>query len=150
MIITYTVKAGDSLSSIAEEFLGDLLRFDEIANLNNIANPNLISVGQVLKIDTGVPAPEAPAYLSTGVMASTQDFSVTSLVPGLNLPTVSAQPVIKTVTQASTTATTPRPATQVLPIIAKNNFYEDYKYFIWFGGVAALAFVLMNIKFSRN
>lgn len=47
---SYTVKSGDTLSAIALRFLGRASRYPEIADLNNISNPNLIRVGQVLKI----------------------------------------------------------------------------------------------------
>lgn len=43
----YTVKSGDTLSTIAEDY-GTTA--DAIAKLNNIKNPDLISVGQVLNI----------------------------------------------------------------------------------------------------
>lgn len=45
--ITYTVKAGDTLSSIAIKYG---TTYKELARKNNISNPNLIYVGQVLKI----------------------------------------------------------------------------------------------------
>ena len=55
---TYTVRAGDSLSSIARQFGTSYLA---IASANGIANPNLIFVGQVLSINGGtVPAPTQP------------------------------------------------------------------------------------------
>lgn len=44
---TYTVKAGDTLSSIAKRYN---TTYQEIARKNNIKNPNYIRVGQVLKI----------------------------------------------------------------------------------------------------
>lgn len=44
---TYTVASGDTLGAIATKFGTSV---NEIAKLNNIANINLISVGQVLKI----------------------------------------------------------------------------------------------------
>lgn len=47
--ITYTVKAGDTLSEIAMKYG---TTYQELARINNIANPNLIHVGQVLKINT--------------------------------------------------------------------------------------------------
>ena len=49
---TYVVKAGDSLSKIAKEVLGDARRWPEIfeANKDQIKDPNLIRVGQELKI----------------------------------------------------------------------------------------------------
>jgi LysM repeat protein len=59
---TYTVKRGDTLSAIA-------LRYGvstwSLANLNGIANPSLIYVGQVLRIPGGAspssPAPSSPS-----------------------------------------------------------------------------------------
>lgn len=45
---TYTVKAGESLSLIAKAQLGDINKWKEIQDLNNIPNPHLISTGQVL------------------------------------------------------------------------------------------------------
>jgi nucleoid-associated protein YgaU len=49
---TYVVQAGDSLSKIAKELLGDAGRWPEIHELNKdqIADPNVIRVGQELKI----------------------------------------------------------------------------------------------------
>lgn len=45
---TYTVKSGDTLSSIASKFG---TTYQELAQLNRIADPNKIYVGQVLKIN---------------------------------------------------------------------------------------------------
>jgi lysozyme len=45
---TYTVKAGDTLSGIASKYG---TTYQELAKINNIENPNLIHVGQVLKIN---------------------------------------------------------------------------------------------------
>lgn len=52
---TYIVKKGDTLWSIAKKLLGDGAKCWNLAKLNNIKNPNLIYVGQVLKIED-VPA----------------------------------------------------------------------------------------------
>jgi hypothetical protein len=48
----YVVKSGDSLSKIAKENLGDANRWPEIFELNKdkIKNPNLIHLGQELKM----------------------------------------------------------------------------------------------------
>ena len=46
---TYTVVAGDTLSGIASRYG---TTYQELARINNIANPNLIYVGQVIKIPT--------------------------------------------------------------------------------------------------
>ncbi|MFI7341497.1 peptidoglycan DD-metalloendopeptidase family protein [Streptomyces sp. NPDC050085] len=47
---SYTVRSGDTLSGIALSKLGNAGRYGEIAKLNGIANPNLIQVGQKLKL----------------------------------------------------------------------------------------------------
>src|SRR6185369_7419880 len=49
---TYTVKAGDTLSKIAKERLGDANAYMEIFNANKglLTDPNKIKPGQVLKI----------------------------------------------------------------------------------------------------
>jgi nucleoid-associated protein YgaU len=48
----YTVKSGDTLSRLAKEHLGDAKRYTEIFNLNKdvLTNPDLINVGQKLKL----------------------------------------------------------------------------------------------------
>lgn len=47
---TYTVKPGDTLYSIAKTQYGDGSKYTLIAQNNNILNPNLIQVGQVLQL----------------------------------------------------------------------------------------------------
>jgi nucleoid-associated protein YgaU len=49
---TYVVKSGDSLSKIAQQFYGDAKRWPEIfeANKDKIKDPNVINVGQELRI----------------------------------------------------------------------------------------------------
>ena len=49
---TYTVQAGDSLSKIAKELLGDANAYPKIfaANRDQLSNPDEIKPGQVLKI----------------------------------------------------------------------------------------------------
>ncbi len=47
---TYTVKRGDTLAKVAQALLGSYKRSIDIARLNNIRDPNRISVGQKLKI----------------------------------------------------------------------------------------------------
>ena len=62
-MISYTVKAGDTLALIARQYLGNSLRYPELARFNNIANPNVIYIGQTINI------PEA---------ADLQEISVTA------------------------------------------------------------------------
>lgn len=44
---TYTVQSGDTLSAIAKKFK---TTYQELARINGISNPNIISVGQVLRL----------------------------------------------------------------------------------------------------
>jgi LysM repeat protein len=67
---TYTVQYGDSLSGIAKRFGVDTR---ELARINNIVNPNLIHVGQVLQI----PVSGAP----TAVPSATPAPSATTIPP---------------------------------------------------------------------
>lgn len=50
---TYTVRSGDTLSSIAAKFGTS---YQALAGLNGIANPNLIYVGQVLRVNSSASA----------------------------------------------------------------------------------------------
>jgi len=49
-VVTYTVKAGDTLSAIAARFA---VTVEELVKANNIENPGLIRVGQILIIPAG-------------------------------------------------------------------------------------------------
>jgi LysM repeat protein len=46
----YTVHSGDNLSKIAKRFYGSANKYTSIAQANGIANPDLIKVGQELKL----------------------------------------------------------------------------------------------------
>lgn len=47
---THTVKNGETLWAICKKELNDGAKYREIAKLNNISNPNLIKIGQVIKL----------------------------------------------------------------------------------------------------
>jgi nucleoid-associated protein YgaU len=49
---THKVENGDTLSNIALTHLGKIERWNEIQSLNNIPNPHLISIGQILIMPT--------------------------------------------------------------------------------------------------
>ena len=53
---THTVKAGDTLSKIAKQYLGDANAYMDIFNANKdqLKDPDKIQPGQVLKIPQGV------------------------------------------------------------------------------------------------
>lgn len=56
---SYTVKSGDTLSGIAARF-GTTVA--ELARINNIADPDIIYVGQVIKINGGAPTATSQYY----------------------------------------------------------------------------------------
>lgn len=61
---TYKVKSGDTLSGIASKYG---TTYQELAKINNIENPNLIHVGQVLKINgTETPTQEVTYTVKKG------------------------------------------------------------------------------------
>ena len=57
----YTVQRDDTLSKIAQAYLGDRFRFYILAKYNDIANPSKLGAGQVIKIPGKAPATPAAA-----------------------------------------------------------------------------------------
>ncbi len=57
----YTVQRDESLSKLAQQYLGDRLRFYILAKYNDIANPSRLAAGQVIKIPGKAPPPGAAA-----------------------------------------------------------------------------------------
>jgi tetratricopeptide (TPR) repeat protein len=55
----YTVQRDDSLSKLAQQYLGDRFRFYILAKYNDIANPSRLAAGEVIKIP-GKPQPAPP------------------------------------------------------------------------------------------
>ena len=53
----YTVQRDDSLSKLAQQFLGDRFKFYILARYNDIANPGRVAAGQVIKIPGKAPPP---------------------------------------------------------------------------------------------
>ncbi|WP_346234493.1 LysM domain-containing protein [Lysinibacillus telephonicus] len=47
---THKVQSGETLWIIAKRYLGDGSKYTELAKLNKLSNPNLIRVGQVIKL----------------------------------------------------------------------------------------------------
>lgn len=59
----YTVQRDDSLSKIAQQYLGDRYKFHILARYNDIGNPSKLAAGQVIKVPgrSQVAAPPKPA-----------------------------------------------------------------------------------------
>ena len=88
----YTVKAGDSLSIIARDVLGNMGLWPEIARLNNIEAPYTIFPGQTITLPTDE-APTTTDFYKGG--AGKRGEVAPSTAPGggflqtLNLPLIS-------------------------------------------------------------
>lgn len=76
--IIYTVQSGDTLSGIANKYN---TTYQELAKINGISNPNLISVGQVLKINGSVSTPvlvSTPSYKTYTVQSGDSLWGIAS------------------------------------------------------------------------
>jgi len=56
----YTVQPGDSLSRIAQQYLGDRFRFWILAKYNDISNPSRLPAGAVIKVPGRAPVAAPP------------------------------------------------------------------------------------------
>jgi tetratricopeptide (TPR) repeat protein len=56
----YTVQPGESLSRLAQQYMGDRFRFWILAKYNDIPNPSRLAAGQVIKIPGRQPATPPP------------------------------------------------------------------------------------------
>ena len=56
----YTVQPADTLSKLAQQYMGDRFRFWILAKYNDIANPSRLGAGQVIKIPGRQPATPPP------------------------------------------------------------------------------------------
>lgn len=83
----YTVQPSDTLSKIAQRFLGDLYQFYILARYNNIQNPSQLEVGTVIKVPGNAPVPVP-----------------TTVPPALPAPPESPPPVSKPKADAKTLA----------------------------------------------
>ncbi len=77
---TYTVKKGDTLWIIAKKLLGDGAKCWNLAKLNEISNPNRLTVGQVLKIQD-VKASTAPASAKSNASSGSTIKTVKTVTP---------------------------------------------------------------------
>ncbi len=94
--INYTIKANDTLSSIAQEYFGSSDYVNRIATDNNISNVNLIYVGETLVLNTDASATVAQ---TTAPAASTSQAATTQAT------TQTTQTTTQSTTTYSSTAT---------------------------------------------
>lgn len=70
---TVTVEERDTLSAIAAEYskkIGKTVTYQQIANWNNLSNPNLIRIGQVLKLSKSGSSSTSTTAAKTGLVVS--------------------------------------------------------------------------------
>ena len=73
----YTVQRDDSLSKLAQQYLGDRFRFYILAKYNDIASPNKLAAGEVIKIPGRAPAtPPAAVAPATDAVAKPAEPAV--------------------------------------------------------------------------
>ncbi|ERK56408.1 LysM domain protein [Gemella bergeri ATCC 700627] len=112
----YTVVLGDTLGKISTKFG---VSVDKLVQLNNVSNPNLIYVGEVLKVTESAPAKAENTVAKTSVVESTPTKTVAKVeekaaaTPKTEVKKAEA-PKAQTKTVAQTTTTkTPAPAATV-------------------------------------
>lgn len=103
---TYTVANGDTLSTIAQKFNGSTELVNQIATTNNIADINMIFVGEQLTIDADQVA-TTPAQTPAPVVTQQVATPVQTPAPVVQAqPAVQAAPVQQAPVAAQTTTTT--------------------------------------------
>ena len=105
---TYTVKAGDTLSEIAETHNTTV---EKLAKLNNIKNIHLIYVDQVLVIDGEAPVVAATPATTKPAAPATTEASATTEAPAPAAVEETSAPATATPTPAA--ESTPTPAATV-------------------------------------
>lgn len=110
----YVIQVGDSISKIAERFLGDRLRFYILARYNGIANPNRIAVGQVIKIP-GTASRTAP---SVPVVPKPVTVKPAATKPPVRTDIGSPATPPAPLSHATDNPTPPAPAPAIAPTVA--------------------------------
>lgn len=72
---TYTVKAGDTLSAIASRYSTSS---STLASLNSLSNPNLIYVGQVLKVSSNTSTSSSTSSSANSTVTTAASYTVKS------------------------------------------------------------------------
>jgi len=111
---TYTVQSGDTLALIARDIYGDFRLYEQLCSYNNIANCNVIEVGQVIQLPTreqigaGATAPAPAATPAATTAATTATTAATPAATTETTPTTTTTATTTaTTTVTSTTPTTP-------------------------------------------
>src|SRR5699024_5570965 len=98
---TYTVKSGDTLSSIAADHNTTV---DRILNVNKISDSNMIFVGEQFELDDQAANAQTQAVAPASSAATTQQSVATSVAPAA-APASSAATTTKTSTASNSAST---------------------------------------------
>jgi len=83
----YTVQRDDSLSKLAQQYLGDRFRFHILAKYNDISNPSKLAAGQVIKIPGRAQPPgAAPKPPPAAATPEAADEAAKAAAPEVNTP----------------------------------------------------------------
>lgn len=126
---TYTVKSGDTLSSIAADHNTTV---DRILNVNKIADSNMIFVGEQFELDDQAANAQTQAVAPASSAATTQQSVATSVAPAASqAPSQAAAP-------ASSAATTTKTSTASNSASSSSASGSTYDQFIAAGGTSEL------------
>ncbi|GEP74634.1 LysM peptidoglycan-binding domain-containing protein [Weissella thailandensis] len=126
---TYTVKSGDTLSSIAADHNTTV---DRILNVNKIADSNMIFVGEQFELDDQAANAQTQAVAPASSAATTQQSVATSVAPAASqAPSQAAAP-------ASSAATTTKTSTASNSASTSSASGSTYDQFIAAGGTSEL------------
>lgn len=126
---TYTVKSGDTLSSIAADHNTTV---DRILNVNKIADSNMIFVGEQFELDDQAANAQTQAVAPASSATTTQQSVATSVAPAASqAPSQAAAP-------ASSAATTTKTSTASNSASTSSASGSTYDQFIAAGGTSEL------------
>lgn len=126
---TYTVKSGDTLSSIAADHNTTV---DRILNVNKISDSNMIFVGEQFELDDQAGNAQTQAVAPASSAATTQQSVATSVAPAASqAPSQAAAPTSSAATTTKTSTTSNSASTSS----ASGSTYDQ---FIAAGGTSEL------------
>jgi uncharacterized surface protein with fasciclin (FAS1) repeats/nucleoid-associated protein YgaU len=118
----YTVQSGDTLALIARDIYGDFTLYEQLCSFNNIADCNIIEVGQVINLPTreqigagaAAPATATPATAAT-TAATPAAVTTTTATTGTAATTATTSVTTTTTTTATTPVTSTGATTSTTP-----------------------------------
>lgn len=82
----YTVRSGDTMSGLAQRFLGNRLKFYQLSRYNGIDQPGSLHAGQVLRIPGKAPAPQGAERRPAPVKPAERERPKAAVAPAPKTP----------------------------------------------------------------